>query len=146
MTIAELNRRLNSVKIGELAEESLRENKDYVLNANKDQLLDGERADGTRIVPKYVSKPYAKWKHKINNRAGEGTPDLRLTGIFYEKFFINILGQNRYIISSLDDKTKMLSDKYDYKIFGLNTDNAEEIGKRYVQPTFIKRLKNVLFK
>jgi len=146
MTIAELNRRINSVKIVELAEESLRENKDYVLNANKDQLLDGERADGTRIVPKYVSKSYAKWKHKINNRAGEGTPDLRLTGRFYEKFFINILGQNRYIISSLDDKTKMLSDKYDYKIFGLNTDNSEEIGKRYVQPTFIKRLKLALFK
>jgi len=148
MTIAELNRRINAVDVNKLADEALKEHELKVVEANKQQLLEGYKADDTRMFPKYKSKSYARWKYNKNPLAGLYTPDLKKTGDFYKGFFLKLLGNNQYSISSTDSKTPMLTDesRYTPKIFGLNNDNAEELGYRYVQPSFINRLKLYLFK
>lgn len=146
MTIAELNRRVNAVDVNKLADEALKENETEVLDANREQLQDGQRSDTTKITPRYKQMWYATRKNDMNPLAGIFTPDLKKTGDFYKGFFVKLLGGNKYTITSSDSKTQGLTDKYQPNIFGLNTRNTQDVGEQYVQPTFIKRLKNVLFK
>ena len=146
MTIAELNRRLNSVDVNKLADEALKENETEVLDANREQLQDGQRNDTSKITPRYKSTWYATKKNDMNPLAGIFTPDLKKTGDFYKGFFVKLLGGNKYTITSSDSKTQGLTDKYQPSIFGLNTRNTQDVGEQYVQPAFVKRLKLYLFK
>lgn len=146
MTIAELNRRFNTADISKFAGEAVQKYEAEIVEANKEQLQDGELSNTQPIRPKYKSDWYAKMKQTMNGKPDYGTPDLKNEGGFYAGFKVFLQGRYQYRISSTDSKTSLLSDKYKPEIFGLNQRNTREVGERYVQPDFVQRLKNFLFR
>ena len=146
MTIAELNRRFNSADLSKFAGEAVQKYESEIVEANKDQLQDGERSDTTPIRPKYKSDWYARMKQTMNSKPDYGTPDLKKEGNFYSGFKVFLQGRYQYRISSTDWKTRILVDNYKPEIFGLNQRNTREVGERYVQPDFVQRLKTFLFR
>ena len=146
MTIAELNRRFNTADISKFAGEAVQKYEAEIVEANQDQLQDGELSNTQPIRPKYKSDWYARMKQTMNANPDYGTPDLKKEGGFYAGFKVFLQGRFQYRISSTDSKTSLLSDKYKPEIFGLNQRNTRDVGERYVQPDFIARLKTFLFR
>ena len=146
MTIAELNRRFNTADLSKFAGEAVKRYEAEIVEANQDQLQDGELSNTQPIRPKYKSDWYAKMKQSMNGLPDYGTPDLKKEVGFYAGFNVFLQGRYQYRISSTDWKTRLLSDNYNPEIFGLNQRNTREVGERYVQPDFIQRLKIFLFR
>ena len=150
MTIAELNRRFNTADLSKFAGEAVVKYEAEIVEANKDQLQDGELSNTQPIRPKYKSDWYARMKQTMNGKPDYGTPDLKKEGGFYAGFKVFLQGRYQYRISSTDWKTRILSSNspegYSPEIFGLNQRNTREVGERYVQPDFVQRLKTFLFR
>jgi hypothetical protein len=92
----------------------------------------GKDKSGTNIAPSYKYDSYAEMKQEMNSRPDFGTPDLRLTGAFYNSFYFDF---DTLEVTSSDAKTETLKEKYGNRgknpIFGLN----EETVSRY-RPIF----------
>ena len=106
----------------DIARDTIIEDGDVIVELQKDQLMHGENMLGESIEPEYASFSYAKFKNRINPRAGFGTPDLRFTGAFYDAFFLD---DDDLEVYSRDPKVEILIAKYGGYIFGLNEDSIE---------------------
>lgn len=111
-------------------------NRELVLDLNREQLLQGKNAKG-QSVGTYRGKAYAKYKKKLNPRAG-GKVDLKLTGRFHDNFYLRTDPKVR--VWSRDLKVDPLIRKYGRSIFGLSPQSQKALAKVII-PQILKRLR-----
>lgn len=130
-TIKQVYLNVKDVKLMEVALDTVQQYASEIVEINKDQLGEGTRKDGSKIEPSYRSDSYKKMKHKMNARAGLGTPDLKLTGAFQDKMYMKVVNKAKgeFDISSKDKKREELRAKYggvaSRDIFGLSAKGRE---------------------
>lgn len=102
-------------------------NERNAVDLNHSQLQVGEYANNESIMPDYASLDYADEKQRMNPLPPYATPDLKLSGGFYQGFFLDLgaLDNGYFELNSRDHKTDELTAKYGDEIFGLNDDNTE---------------------
>lgn len=106
-------------------------NEKPLVDINREQMQQGINAEG-QTIGAYRSTAYAKFKKSMGSRAPYRVPDLLLTGAF-QKDMILVTEDTDYYITSTDDKTGELVDKYSDKIFGISKNNqskAQEINTK----------------
>ena len=146
MTIAQMVRNWNSIDVASESAWVMLENREQIVQYNKDQLQLGIKNDNSSIIPMYKSNWYAKMKQGKNSKPEFGTPDLKLTGAFYDGIVIKMQGYNQYSVTSIDSKTSQLVSWYSSSIFGFTPRSRQEIRDEIMQDELIKRLKSKLFK
>jgi len=136
MNIFELQRNANAFNARETGREVIlsSESQALIIELQKDQLMQGENMLGEPIEPEYRSFSYARFKNRINPRAGFGTPDLRYSGAFYNAFFFD---EDDMEVYSRDEKVERLIAKYG-AIFGLNDDSVERY-RQYFRRKYLER-------
>ena len=98
--------------------ESIVDDNEALLDLNRRQLKEEHKtAKGKPVSPQY-SRSYAAFK-------GFKTPNLFLTGEFQRAFTIEAKGK-AFNISSSDDKTEKLTDKYGTDIFGISKEDQQD--------------------
>ena len=146
MTIAQMVRNWNSIDVASESAWVMLDNREQIVQYNKDQLQLGVKNDNSSIIPMYKSNWYAKMKQGKNSKPEFGTPDLKLTGAFYDGIVIKMEGYNKYSVTSIDSKTSQLVSWYSSSIFGFTPRSRQEIRDEIMQDELIKRLKSKLFK
>jgi hypothetical protein len=113
-----------------LAESSVSQTKDTILQLNKEQLLEGKTALGTDITPSYLTDPYFKtkeaaqrysaWKDKItpNPNRRSGVPNMYINGYYHNSIQIEQTG-DRLVYNSPFGKAKNIDEKYP-NLYGLS--------------------------
>ena len=103
-----------------------RDGKDIILDANREQMFEGKRSDGSMIDPEYtpITKDIKKQKGQPDDRV-----TLKDTGDFYDAMFTQKENNETFIISSDDEKTQKLLEKYDVKgtLFGVPDTKKEGV-------------------
>lgn len=137
--LADIARKLKGLKMEESVLNSFRKNSPQIIDLNLAQLDSGKDSMGELLQPPYRDPGYAKMKLHLNPK---GVVDLKLSGEFWEGFFIEA---ESFPISfmSTDLKTGKLVDKYGKQIFGLDETSlgtAKEIVLPEVREDFRKAL------
>lgn len=147
MFLDDLNRNAQRLDPLETLSESIEENAEYIADLNTSQLSEGVNSLGQSLDPKYKMAEYAKMKKAMGAKPPFGTPDLKLTGAFYEGFRAEPLKADKggIFITSDDSKASKLAGKYGANIFGL-TDKSRADLKTVLLPTFLTKLRNELFR
>lgn len=145
MTIAQMNRNWAKLDLASEASWVMLNNREAIVEYNREQLSEGIRSDLQQIRPVYVDQWYANMKQRMNNKPKNGTPDLKLTGSFYDGFVIKMQGYNKYSVTSIDSKTNDLVNKYTVSIFGFTPRSKQMIAESIMQSALIERLKTKLF-
>lgn len=118
-SLLELRKRFESLNIDQLAKESVEETKQELINTQRDQMLHGEKKDGSKIGT-YKNKIYAARKFAQNPLAGIDNVDLNLTGEFQEEIFVDVRQQTLVIDSAANyEKVAKIFEMYGDP-FGLN--------------------------
>jgi len=145
MTVAEYVRRLTDAidTMPHAIKNAIDETGNVIALLNKEQLMDGNEKTGYQISPSYRTHKYARAKQSMNTRPPYGIPDLRLTGEFYRGFEVKTF-VDRFEISSTDEKTNDLIDKYGEDIFGLNEENKVKYWNENLQPAIVRHIKGKL--
>ena len=102
---------------------------DLLIELQKDQLMRGENERGESIEPEYASFSYAKFKNRINPRAGFGTPDMKYTGAFFNAFFFD---EDDLEVYSRDEKVERLIAKYG-DIFGFHRESLDPYAAYFIR-------------
>ena len=138
--VRELANKLKVLKFDEMCAEAVVENEKHAADLNRQQLFQGERADGTEMPPySFVSVNYF---NKPN-----GPIRLFDTGDFYKGFiFASKTGTAKFplFLTSTDSKTNELQSRYGKEIFGLTEINMAGFAKVFVIPTIGKKLRDYL--
>lgn len=129
-------------EVDELVLATVEENKELVLDMNTETQLfeQGINSKGEKINP-----PYTPYTVKIKRILGQPTNrvTLRNEGDFHSKFYLK-RAANEIEISSTDEKTEALVDKYGKEIFGLTRENLEELSEHYIKPALEKKLNEII--
>jgi len=121
---------------------------DKVLDDNKQAYAD----ENTRVlfnegVDSQGNKlpEYSETTKRIKAKKGQPTNRMTLkdTGDFHKGFFARI-SSGKMTISSKDDKTNELTERYGQDIFGLQADDRRLVSREMVLPELIKELKQRL--
>ena len=144
MTLSELNRRVQALEILKLFAQCVEENKEYIADLNTLQLAVGKDSNDKSLYP-YASDDYAKYKKAIGSEAPLGTPNLKLTGDFWEGFEAKADKDANVFITSTDSKTGKLKQMYDDDIFGL-TDKSKADLKTVLLPNLLNKTRHELFR
>tara|TARA_R110000772_G_C13310310_1_gene440369 strand:- start:37661 stop:38116 length:456 start_codon:yes stop_codon:yes gene_type:complete len=142
------HKRLDKVEKG-VEQEAYRiiqqEQKRIIALNTEEQLHLGLGQKGQKLLPRYSRVRYALRKNQLNPLAGLGTPDLKLTGEFYDKFFLTTKSKQVEFNSSAEH-TKHLVKRYGstQDIFGLNTKNAAILNNEILFPKLAKWLLKTL--
>lgn len=141
-------KQLNTIEKG-IEDEAYRiiaQNQKEIIELNtKGQLLLGKGVKGQKLTPKYSRVRYARAKNQLNPLAGIGTPDLKLTGKFYDEFFLTAKNKQLEFQSSAE-YTKYLVKKYGVSqdIFGLTKENSNKLNDEILLPKLAEwLLKNI---
>jgi hypothetical protein len=140
MTIQELKRRWSKIDVKRAAISIVSERKEDIIDKNREQLMDGFDKEKKRLK-KYASAAYAAKKNKRNPSPGYWNPDLYDKGGFQNSMKLNIQSKNMYEITSTDSKTPDLKEKYGDTIFGLTTDNKEDVKYEIINPGLVAHIK-----
>lgn len=132
-TIAEMLRRVQSIKLKEALPDMIKKTSADIILLNQTQLLHGLNANGDKIKPDYKNKYYANKKNARNPNPGLGTPDLRDTGEFYQDFTLEV-DTKSLTLSSKNSKTESLISDYGPFIFGLTKDNKGKYVNDTLEP------------
>ena len=120
--------------------EAVNEEKDFVLDLNREQLYDGKDREGNDLHPTYFEDPYFKspaqaagysrWKDKItpNPRRTPGVPNLFINGYYYKSIVLAVDKQGLKYNSGFDDQNN-INQKYGGKLYGLDKDNRIILNK-----------------
>jgi hypothetical protein len=117
---------------------TVEQTKDKIIELNKNQLLHGLDASGNKIG-EYKNLNYAIRKFSLNNLAGFGMKDYRLTGDYYAAIYA-IISNGKLTIGSSDGKNKWLDFEGE---FGLTPESKQEY-KPVFRPVFFENSRNVL--
>ncbi len=131
-------RKMESVKMADVVEDSLFAIQGQLVKLQRLQLLMGQRADGKKIG-KYKDPHYAVKKYQMNPLAGFGFMDWRVTGALHGGVFAEIR-ENSVVFYSTDSKTNALTERLG-DVFGLNKANTKEAAINYLRPEALRRIK-----
>lgn len=131
--------RLIELDIDGLAKQSLGINSNVMTDLIKEQLTSGYSAKG-KIKPKYRNHAYARMKSEMNALPGIGTPDLRLTGAFYNSIQVDIGGQDVEFLAT-DSKSESLTEKYGDEVLGMSEKQHNYLVEEPLYSTFIGLIK-----
>lgn len=128
---------LNKVKSLDIPVEAIniiKLTQDQLIQKNKDQLFkQGVNKQGFQLQPTYRSAFYAQKKYQLNPSPGLSHPDLKLTGDFYNGFYLATT-QNSFEIGSTDSKESTLEDIYGKDIFGITQQNLTDYSLNIFYP------------
>jgi len=133
-TINTLIKRLEAVNVNEIVHQTLESTKGFTADLQVEQQLKGLTADGTPMPD------YSRTSVEVFGK--EGPIKLRDTGAFQRGIYVKAMG-DKITISSTDDKTKMLEERFGKKgfsILGLNSGSRKE-WKEDLQPVLIDIVK-----
>jgi hypothetical protein len=137
--IKDISNKLKSLNVMAELDLVLQELQGVIVGMNKEQLSLGYDAQHSQLQD-YAQESYAGFKvDVVGSRAPLGTPDLKLSGDFYNGFKI-ILNASELIITSDDIKTLQLEGKYG-DIFGLDSNHLEMLSISYILPKLQQRIK-----
>ena len=142
MQLKELRKKLDSINITSLVDESIKETSNVIIDAVRGQIEHGMSSED--YLPVYKSQKYASKKQQLGSKAPPGITDLKLTGSFLNKLYIRIEKYN-ILIRSRDKKNNVLLKKYGSEIFVMNETN-EYSYINILRDKIQKRIKNELFK
>ena len=137
MGFIELERRLKLLRGGlliEMIEETINEQSDLIVRYNRNQLLEGLKADGS-LMPEYMN-----YYNKKRSRTGRVM--LYDTGDFHSMFWAQAANRKVSIFSQ-DVKTEILAGRYGNKIFGLTEENQNNFFKE-IYPIIKQKIENFL--
>ncbi len=112
----------------------LKRNRLFLAELNRSQLLEGINEEGQRIgyTNPYKSLDYAIYKNELNPLAGEGNPDLRLTGDYWDSIDATIKNKEIYMIAK-DEKAPKLEHYRGIGIAPFNYPEISELLRRLVK-------------
>lgn len=119
-----------------IAEDSVEQTKQTVIQLNREQMLRGQDASGN-LIGKYKSDPYALKKFALSSLAGFGNKDYRLTGEYYRGFFA-ATDAGKLILGSIDPKARFLDRP---GLFGLTNESRQKY-KPVLTHAFVSLSKN----
>jgi len=117
------------------------QNDDLIYEIKEDRLERGLRPNNN-IIGTYKSDSYALFKQSRNPKAG-GKVDLILSGRFVKGFYVESLGNSRFIFMSTDEKSTLLQEKYGKDIMGLNNDSWNKLQKDIYAPLLVDYIKSI---
>ena len=128
--------------------EAVQEEKEHILDLNREQLYDGKNNEGQDLHPTYFEDPffkspaqaanYSNWKDRItpNPRRTPGVPNLFINGYYYKSIVLTVDRQGLNYNSPFDDQND-INDKYGNKLYGLGpekqADAMKVIGPRAIE-------------
>jgi hypothetical protein len=136
------------INLAALAIDSIKEE---IADLNREQLMEGKKADGTEITPSYYDDPYFKsresaqrysdWKDIItpNDLRKSGTPNLFINGRFHDSIAVKVSSKS-VIFSSPDLNAFKIEAKFGNGIYGSTNESKKQI-KEKAQPAFIKSVR-----
>lgn len=140
MTLGDIQRAIEATNLDAIAGEVVEDNKDNILQLNRDQLMSGFDSNGEKMEPQYASRDYALKKNKMNALPGLGTPDLYLTGKFQSSLQLQVMGKD-VKFSDTDDKAKYLEVNYGPdNIYGLSEDSIGEARTEFLQQGLVEKM------
>lgn len=145
-TLRNLSYRLRRFKdeLPRLLEQAIYEKEDEIVSAIADDQLYRRGITGTgRKIMDY--DPYSETTIKIKKKKGQPTTrvTLRDTGSFHRKMHI-VLDDVGFYVTSMDDKTQKLRDRYGDDIFRLTNKNLTRIVRSHIRKEIVKQLKQEL--
>jgi hypothetical protein len=149
MTLDQLYNNLTFIinNIDRIIEDVLNQFKESFIEANRDQLKNGEASDGS-VLGRYTSKDYLNFKFKIGSVSAPKV-DLFVTGEFHGSLTGEFKNGEMQIgpDSTNFDLGVVLENKYNKeRIYGVTVKNLTRISKQEIQPALIKSLQTILFK
>jgi hypothetical protein len=126
------------------------EEKDFIAQANRDQLWEGKTVTDEDIRPYYSEDPYfkspksaaayAKWKQKITpSTRGLDVPNLYINGYFYKSILAQKKDDHIENVSNVSMGNDIISEHDN--IMGLNLDHKIKLSQLVI-PKFQKKLKD----
>jgi hypothetical protein len=131
--IRETYRKLQRAKenIPIVAQNAIDETKDFYLDLNREQLMEGKNKVGENLSPSYLDDPYFKskesaqrysdWKDKItpNPKRQKGIPNLYINGVYHNSIKSRVINGKIVIDSSFKSANEI---EGTYKgVYGLST-------------------------
>lgn len=141
-TVAALLKRVDAINVSDQSQFAIDDTREQLVLKQQMQMLHGLNAKGEKIG-KYANPEYAAAKFALNPLAGFGNVDLRLTGTFFNDAFVDVR-DDVFVITSGNEKTRELEQKYGQDIFGLNKDYKKEYVQEDLKPVFFKNVRNRL--
>ena len=143
MDLLDLQKKVKSIDFDKMMDRAVMGNKEEILDSNTAQLSKGKDSLG-QFLDEYTLAAYAQFKKSLGSEAPLGIPDLKLDGDFYSGFTLQIEGED-YRITSEDDKTVDLTNRYGADIFGLTEERLQEIRPLILESLLIQ-LRNELLR
>ena len=128
--------------IPEMVFDVILDNDVWILDLNREQLMEGKTAENEDVSPKYSEDPYFKkegaaeryiaWKSKItpNPKRNPDAPNLFIDGTFHATFKLSFEGDD-IVVTSDSQISRDVSRKF-ANIFGLTDDNLIELWNQKV--------------
>lgn len=126
-----------------LLEDIIKSKEDVIVSAIADNQLYRRGITGKGIkIMSYA--PYKPTTIQIKKRKGQPTTrvTLRDTGAFHESMFVVFDSEGFYVTSS-DEKTPLLIEKYGEDIFRLTDKNLTRILRSHIRKELVKRIKKI---
>lgn len=139
-TIFDFDNAIQKVQVQPIIVKCLEQSQYEILAFNRGQLFMGENNKGLSITPRYRSQAYADFKESINAKPGYGTPDLFVTGEFYNSLQIKV-NPTEFTIFSSNNKAPKLEKKYGQNIYGLTPENKAYFATEVLRPKLVTELK-----
>jgi hypothetical protein len=139
-TASEIEERLKALDLRKLLTESIEETADQYVELNQQQMYAGKDGDGREISPQYARQDYAVMKNQMNPAPGYGTPDLKLTGAFYQGYGVRVEG-DEVIKDSNVEYADQLFEKYGNAIGELDEGRHEEYVEGEMGPVFYDKVR-----
>jgi hypothetical protein len=137
--------KIQAINIKETIVTSVAETQYAPIGFIRGQLHYGEDGTGHQISPKYRKEGYAIDKEAMNPVPGLGTPDLFVTGDFYNSIKEDVSSSKySFTIEGTDEKAPKLELKYGNEIYALNDQNKEYYANEILKPYIVTKLKNEL--
>jgi hypothetical protein len=141
-TIQSLYDRLKKVDMNRIAIGVIKNREQDIISLNQSQLYDkSQKKDGTKLKPLALIE-YADFKHSLNPKSVYGEADYKVTGEFFDGFYIVASPDNKsYFITSSNEKTSKLKARDGELIFGLTDESRIKMVKTFFRNEFISEFR-----
>ncbi len=151
-TIAEMNRRIESISLQDIAGNIVDANIDQVRDMQIKQLMQGLNRDGMPLSPKYSEDPwfkkpgaglrYAAWKKRLFPETPFDTPNLIVVGVYHNSISVKRSGDS--INWSADASfAGSIDQKYADKALGMNKETKHEVWTDIVRSPMIQEISSI---
>lgn len=137
-----LRKQLENLPLRDLVANSVAAHTQEIEQLQREQLEQGRGKDTEKLEPSYKSGSYAKKKHQMNGGPGLGTPDLRLSGAYYQSITARVYADGLEM-SATDFKAKYLTPRYPNAI-GLNIVSIVHLQRELMLPYLRREIRRLI--